>query len=551
MRPEQSSPVKSSPVKPSPLNWIYSLPQRVRLLLRGAAADADADEELRDYLERQTEENVRRGMSAEAARRAARIALGGAEQRKQQMREARGVSWIGDIVRDVQYGVRSMARRPTFTMAALLILALSIGANTAILSADHAVMFRRLPYREPDRLVEVMQKSISDPGADRMQVAPGSYYDWRAETQTFQDFAAWRIRSLNLSGEDHPERVRSAEVSANLLGVLGVEPILGRGFRSGEDAPGASNVAILGYTLWQRRFAGDPDVVGKTMRANDQVYTIAGVMPAGFRFPVGWLSTDVEVWIPLALSDAERASRRDTVLEVVGRLRPGVTVAQAQARMAAVAQHLARAYPETNRDWTVNVMPLSDRGVSGFRGLFLLLSIAVALVLLIGCANVANLLLARGMERQKELMMRTALGARRGRLMRQLVTEGVLLSVAGGLLGIALGYGGVSVLASVAPTTELPEMKNVALNLPVLALALLISVVTGLLFSIVPALTLSGLSLHGALQEGGRANTGNGAGPAIENGAGGRRSGADAGPVVVRGRHPEQLYRLHADRSGI
>jgi putative ABC transport system permease protein len=499
--------VKPRGVKPGPTNWIYSLPLRLRSLLRAGVADADAEEELRDHLDRQTEENVARGMTPEAARRAAQIALGGVEQRKQQMREARGVSWVGDIGRDVQYGLRTMLRRPAFTLAALLMLGLGIGANTAIFSADDAVMFRKLPYRDPSRLVEIFEKNVSDPQEDKMPVSPGNYFDWRAETGAFEDLATWRIASLNLSGEDHPERVRSAEVSANLFGVLGVAPMVGRDFRSGEDAPGRNAVAILSYGLWQRRFGGIPEIVGKTIRANGQVYTVAGVMPPGFRFPIGWLSTDVEVWTPLSWSDAERTSRTDTVLDVLGRLRPDVTVTQAQRRLAVVAQHLADAYPATNREWTVNLMPLSDRGVGDFRALFWLLSIAVALVLLIACANVANLLLARGLERQKELMVRSALGAGRGRLTRQLVTEGVLLSLAGGLLGIGFGYAGVRMLAATAPVSELPELKHAALNLPVLGLALGVAVITGLLFSLVPALTVSGLSMRGSLQETGRANT--------------------------------------------
>jgi putative ABC transport system permease protein len=301
-------------VKWSLLNWVYALPLRVRSLLRGAAADADADEELRDYIERQTEENIRRGMSAEQARRAAAIALGGAEQRKQQMREARGTRWMGDTGRDLQYGLRTMMRRPGFTATAVLMLALGVGANTAIFSADHAVLFQRLPYRQPGRLVEIMGKSLSDSGVNRMTVAPANYDDWQADTRPFSEFAAWRISSLNLGGGDHPERVRSAHISANLLDVLGVEPMLGRGFRSGEDVPGASNVAILSYALWQRRYAGNPDVVGRTIRANDQVYTVAGVMAPDFRFPIGWIGTDVEIWTPLAMSAEEKTSRKDILL---------------------------------------------------------------------------------------------------------------------------------------------------------------------------------------------------------------------------------------------
>ncbi|MGA8908024.1 MAG: ABC transporter permease, partial [Acidobacteriaceae bacterium] len=471
-------------------------------------------------------------------------------QRKQECREARGVHWLGDFGRDVQYGVRTMVRAPGFTVAALLILALGIGANTAIFSADHAVLFRSLPYRDPDRLVEVLQKAVDDPGADRMLVAPGNYQDWRADTRAFDAWAAWQISSLNLSGGDHPERVRAAQVSANLFDVLGAEPMLGRSFGSEEETPGRENAAILSYELWQRRFGGNPDVVGKTMRANDQVYTIAGVMPPGFRFPIGWISTDVELWTPLALSDAQKASRKDMTLEAIARLRPGVTVGQAQARLASVALHLAQAYPETNRNWTVNVIPFGDRGVSDFRELFVLLSMAVTLVLLIECANVANLLLARGMERQKELTVRTALGARRGRLVRQLMTEGVLLSLAGGLLGIGLGYAGVRTLASLAPREQLPDEAGSARS------AGFGAVVGSVAADGISVQHSSGADVVRSLAERNAAGRrtgrhGNGARASFEDGAGDRGGRADAGVAAVRRGCAEHVSDVYEDRSGV
>ena len=489
-------------------NWFYTIPLRLRSLFRRDQVDLELDEELRDHIERQTEANIASGMAFGAARRAALITLGGTEQRKQQCRETRRVHWIEDLRRDLLYGLRAMRRNPGFTAASLLIIALGIGANTAIFSADNAMLFRVLPYKEPGRLVEVFQKNLSDTSADTMPVAPANYLDWRAGGMPFEAFAAWQTTSVNLSGGVNPERVRAANVSANLFAVLGVEPMLGRAFRAGEDTAETSSTAILSYTLWQQRFSGSPGVSGKTIRANDRTYTVVGVMPEGFRFPIGWISSDVEIWTPLILSSAQQSSRKDITLDVIARLRPGVTLPQAQASLETIAHQLAMAYPETNKDWGVNIIPLQDRGTRSFRGLFVMLSVAVGLVLLIACANVANLLLARGMERQKELTIRTALGARRGRLMRQLITEGVLLSFCGSLLGIGFGYLGTRALASLAPTMELPELEHVTLSGSVLLFSAGLSVLTGLLFSALPTMTASRTSPRGTLQEAGRTNTG-------------------------------------------
>ena len=487
-------------------HWIYTIPLRLRSLFRRDEVDRELEEELCDHLERQTEMNVACGMSPKEARRRALIAMGGLEQRKEQCREERRIHWMTDLARDVSYGFRSMRRNLAFTISALLILALGIGANTAIFSADDAILFRVLPYKDPGRLVEIFQKYLPNPNADRMPVAPANYLDWQKDGRSFESFAAWQQASFNLSGVV-PERVRAARVSANLFSVLGVVPELGRAFESGEDSPGNSSVAILSYGLWQRRFAGDKGILGKNIRANEQTYTVIGVMPLGFRFPIGWLPTDVEVWTPLVLENEQKSSRKDISLDVIARLHPGLAAAQAQIGLDTIARRLAQAYPDTNKDWGVNVMPLDDRGVSDFRGLFEFLSLAVGLVLLIACANVANLLLARGLDRQKELTMRTALGARRSRIVRQLMTEGILLSISGGILGAGLAYLGLRALISMAPTMDLPELKSASLNAPVLACSLGLSILTGFLFSIFPALTVSKLSLQGTLQASGRSST--------------------------------------------
>ena len=486
--------------------WIYTIPLRLRSLFHRNTVDQELDEELRDHIQHQTEAHIVKGMAPNEAHRCSLIELGGLEQCKQQCREARGVNWISDFARDLDYGFRGMRRKLGFTIAALSILALGIGAGTAIFSTDNAILFRKLPYQDPDRLVEIFQKDLPNPTVDRMPVSVANYFDWQKDTKTFESFAAWQLASLSLSGEV-PVRIRAAQVTANLFSVLGVSPALGRAFEISEGAPGKNTVAVLSYGLWQRRFAGDRGIIGKTFRANQQTYTVIGVMPPVFRFPIGWLLSDVEAWTPLALDAAEKFNRKEINLDVIARLRPSATIAQAQTSLDTVAYQLAQAYPETNKDWGVNVMPLSDRGTVDFRSLFGFLSLAVGLVLLIACANVANLLLARGLERQKELTVRTALGAQRSRLVRQLTTEGILLSISGGILGIGVAYLGVRVLGAVAPTMELPDLKHATINAPALAVSLLLSVLTGFLFSILPALTATSFSHHGTLQETGRLST--------------------------------------------
>lgn len=491
-----------------PESWFYIVPLRLRSLFRRSAIEQELDEELRDHIKRQTDENVARGMSPEVAHRAALIALGGLEQRKEQCRDVWGVNWIEDLARDLSYGWRMMRQNPAFTAVALLTLALGIGANTAIFSTDNALLFRLLPYQDSGRLVQVFQKYLPTPAIDRMPVAPANYLDWQRDDKSFEGFAAYRLANFNLSGNNNPERIRAAQTSANTFTLLGVAPMLGRAFQSGEDAVGSGSVAILSHGLWQRRFGADQAILGKTVRANNRSYTIIGVMPPSFRFPIGWLSGEVEIWTPLILNTSEQNSRKDIMLDVIARLRPSVNLKQAQANLDVVTRQLAQAYPDTNKDWGTNIMPLAERGVSDIRGLLVFLSLAVGLVLLIACANVANLLLARGMERQKELTVRTALGAQRSRVVRQLLAEGVLLSTFGGLIGIALAYWGIDALSALAPTSDAPELKHVALNGRVLAFSLGLSILTGFLFSLFPALTVSSFSLHGTLQEGGRSNTG-------------------------------------------
>ncbi|MEK6281441.1 MAG: ABC transporter permease [Acidobacteriota bacterium] len=409
---------------------------------------------------------------------------------------------------DLRYGARMLLKNPGFSLIAIITLALGIGANTAIFSAVNAVLFRALPYKEPDRLVQIFQRFRPQQNMDRMPVAPANFFDWQAEQQSIEAFAAFRLSNFNLSGDNNPERVRAALASANLFAVLGVEPDLGRTFQAGDDAAGSEPVAVLSNNLWQRRFGGDRSIIGRTIRANNKQYTVIGVMPPGFRFPIGWVTSDVEIWSPLTLEAAERNNRSAITLDVIARLKPNVKLEQAQKSLDALMGQLEQAYPQSNKDWGVNLMPLADRGIIGYRAMFLFLSLAVGLVLLIACVNVANLLLARGIQREKELTIRAALGAGRLRLVRQLLTEGLMLSTLGGLVGVILSVWGSNLLTALAPS-DLPQLKQANLNLRVFLFSLGLSVLTGFFFSIFPALSLSRSSLQGALQEGGRGTSDN------------------------------------------
>src|SRR5262249_45579032 len=271
------------------------------------------------------------GLTREETARKARLQSGGLGQAKEDRRDARVVTWIEDFVRDLDHGLRIMRQNVGFSAAAVLTIGIAIGVNTAIFSTDEAVLFRVLPYKDPARLMQVFQKYLPRPTVDRMPVAPANYLDWKTGSKSFESLSAYRLANLNLGGNDNPERVRAAQVTINTFATLGVAPVIGRDFHTGEDAAGANSVVVLSYGLWQRRFAGHKGIIGKSIRANDQPYVVIGVMPPGFRFPIGWISSDIEIWTPLILDGAQQASRKDIILDVIARLRPGVSVQQAQA----------------------------------------------------------------------------------------------------------------------------------------------------------------------------------------------------------------------------
>ena len=485
-------------------------------------------EELSQHLDDQYEQALRSAATEEEARQAVLLELdendflapelSRTERRMPQnpvvvMGSEGKTNMLRDLGQDLRYGLRMLMRNPGFTIVAVVALALGIGANSAIFSVVNTVLLKPLPYKNPDGLVMVWEEA-THLGFPFNTPSPANFIDWREQNTVFESMAAMAQQSFNLTGVGEPERFDGRRVSANIFSLLGVDPVLGRTFRPEEDKPG-TRVVILSYGVWKRRFGADPGIIDRPLNLNGESFTVVGVMPASVDLPSvdDWHD---QLWVPIAFSADDAANRGSHYLDVIARMKPGITQKQAQAEMSTIAARLEKQYPAFNTRTGATVQSLHEKVVGNIKPALLVLLGAVGFVLLIACANVANLLLARAAVRHKEIALRLALGASRSRLTRQFLAESVLLAAMGGACGLALSFAGLNILKSFIPTS-ISQAQAISLDGKVLIFTALISLVTGLIFGLAPASQASNFNLNDTLKEGGRDSGASSRGHRIRN----------------------------------
>ncbi len=467
-----------------------------RNLSNKEVVDQELTEELRAHVDLLTDQKIREGLEPEAARRAALLEVGGVEQVKESVREVRMGRALEDLAQDLRYALRGLRKHRAFTAVAVITLALGIGANTAIFTVINTVLLKPLPYENPDQLV-VLTETVSDRPAG---VSYQNFLDWRNQNTVFDNVAALRQReSFNLTGAGESERLQGRLVSANFLSTLGIKPIRGRDFLAEDDQPNATPVALLSHALWQRRFGADDSIIGRQLTLNNQQFTIIGITPPNFSY-----GADADVTVPIGLS-AERFKLRgkDPGITAFARLKQGTSIGTANAELNTIAARLEQQYPDTNTGRRVRIESLRESVVGDIRPTLLTLLGAVGFVLLISCANVANLLLTRAAGRQREMAIRTALGAGRMRILRQLFTESTVLALTGGVIGLLLAIWGGSLLSSYIPE-GIPRMSELSVDGRVLAFTVGASLLTSVFFGLAPALQSAKTNLTEMLKEGER-----------------------------------------------
>jgi putative ABC transport system permease protein len=489
------------------MKWFNVLRDRLRALRGRESVINDIDREMRSHVDLQTEANIKAGMSPAEAHAQALRSFGNINRALDEAYDVKGGGLFETVMQDVRYGARMLAKHKAFTAIAVITLALGIGANTAIFSVVNELLLRPLAYRDAERIVMLWE--VTPQGRHQNTTSRANYRAWRDQSSSFEQIAAFSDQRWNLTGTGEPEELSVQFATPDFFKVLGVEPMLGRTFTADDDGPGKPDVAVLSYSLWQRRFGGQANIVGQPITLNGYKFTIIGVMPPTFQFHIKHRSgtgRPAELWSILPMPVGPGANDRGRFLSVVARLKSGVSAAQAGSELKTIHARLSDEVPEFNKNYTAEVLPLREQFFGNVRRPLWLMLGAVGFVLLIACANVANLLLSLATSREKEIALRAALGARRVRITRQLLTESLLLALLGSVLGLGFAWIGIKALVAISPR-DLVSLSSVGLNVSVLLWTLGISVLTGIIFGLAPALHISRLNLNDSLKEGGKSES--------------------------------------------